>query len=363
MIFLICRKDFRVEFSQLVTIRALLPSASLLALTATASPGVLRKMKRELEIPSAVVLRASPNRSNIYMQRVVRQSDNELSYGTILKKLSKELSQLGGKFPLTLVYAKMAFISMVYRVFHSAVPEVNNAGLRRFAMFHRQTEDKVKNLVVTELGKEKSFIRIVFATQALGMGVDTKHVKKVIHVTPSSSLESYFQEIGRAGRDGEQAIAILHYNNQDIGSNRNNVTDEMKDYCREEGCLRAFILHYFGFSGVEQERCCSNCHPGEVETEYVLVETQIKYRLPPLEDEIAKFREAITEVVKDFNFFVRNSDVAFAQAKELGEKCISDIIDNAEYANKRSYFIKFGIWNDDYLSSIYGIVCKFCPAL
>ena len=76
--------------------------------------------------------------------------------------------------------------------------------------------------------EEVSITRVVFATTALGMGVNAPHVRHVIHIGPPSNLETYFQEIGRAGRCGEPAMATLYYNNSDIACNKTNIDDSMR---------------------------------------------------------------------------------------------------------------------------------------
>ena len=71
----------------------------------------------------------------------------------------------------------------------------------------------MKRFIVQELCKVKSRVRIVFATVALGMGLNAPHIRQIIHYKPPTSLEKYFQETGRAGRDGLQSTAVLYYNN------------------------------------------------------------------------------------------------------------------------------------------------------
>ena len=272
-----------------MSLRALVPKAQLLALTATASPAALRTMKKELEMPTAVIVKVSPNRRNIFLQRRFRaKKGNDISFGDILKPIAQELGQLKGDYPLTIVYAKLTCMAIVFKIFSKYVNDMNAHGLRRFAMFHSSTEQTVKSLVINELGKTNSYIRVVVATQALGMGVDTKHVRHVIHITPSSSLESYFQEIGRAGRDGEEATATLWFNKSDIARNRTNLSDQMKEYCMEDGCLRAFILSYFGFRSQEQARCCSNCNPVEAEVAVAVEALQPRFREPPANGDLPR---------------------------------------------------------------------------
>ena len=86
----------------------------------------------------------------------------------------------------------------------------------------------------------------MFATTALGMGVNAPHVRHVIHIGPPSNLETYFQEIGRAGHCVEPAMATLYYNNSDIASNKTNIDDSMRMYCQtDDVCLRKILLEYF----------------------------------------------------------------------------------------------------------------------
>ena len=164
-----------------------------------------------------------------------------------------------------------------------------------FAQYHSGTSDFNKARVVDELGKTNSFIRVVFATTALSMGVNTRAVAKVIHITPSSSIEAYFQEIGRAGRGGDAAKAVLYFNAEDIGTNRANVNDDMRRYCQSTTCLRSCILTYFGFPEVKQKRCCCICHPKFKET---ILEAQPIRTIDP--ELICVLRSALSSVIDDF---------------------------------------------------------------
>jgi superfamily II DNA helicase RecQ len=101
---------------------------------------------------------------------------------------------------------------------------------------------------------------VIFATSALGMGFDAPYVTRIIHITPPATVESYLQEIWRAGRTGLLSRAILYYNNSAIANNEKHIQHEMKTYCQSQQiCLRQQILQYLGFSKVTQEKCCSVC--------------------------------------------------------------------------------------------------------
>ena len=116
---------------------------------------------------------------------------------------------------------------------------------RLFAQFHAPQTKRMKKSIISEIKEENSRIRVLLATSALGMGVNAPYVEHIIHISPPSNLESYMQEIGRAGRTGKPACATLFYNNSDIASNKVHVQEQMKDYCRsEDSCLRTLILKY-----------------------------------------------------------------------------------------------------------------------
>ena len=118
-----------------------------------------------------------------------------------------------------------------------------------FAQYYSPQTDERKHEILKQFqaSNESKVPRVVFATVAIGMGVNIPDVRHVIHIGPPRTLESYYQEIGRAGRDSKPAVASLFYNGHDIASNKPRMTDEVRTFCREKtACLHNIILQYLG---------------------------------------------------------------------------------------------------------------------
>ena len=114
---------------------------------------------------------------------------------------------------------------------------------RLFAQFHSPQTNEMKDEILRQLSSGQSVIRVVFATVALGMGVDIRGIRRVIHITPPYTIQAYFQETGRAGRDGKPASAILYYNNRDIAKNKPGMKEAVRHFCQSKGeCLRNILL-------------------------------------------------------------------------------------------------------------------------
>lgn len=96
----------------------------------------------------------------------------------------------------------------------------------------------MKNQILTELSASHSKLRVVFATVALGMGVDIPCIRHFIHLGSLHTVREYFQETGRAGRDGKQSVAVLYYNNRDIAiSRRAGISDSIREYYKLQECF------------------------------------------------------------------------------------------------------------------------------
>ncbi len=135
---------------------------------------------------------------------------------------------------------------------------------RLIAQYHSHYPESMKSKIIQDLRKPEPTIRLIFATVALGMGLNAPSVRYVLHIRPPLSLETYMQEAGRAGRDGQPAVAVLYFNNSDISAAREGLTEEVREYCKSDGsCLRKQLVGHFGFPEVmysgAPENCCSVC--------------------------------------------------------------------------------------------------------
>lgn len=189
--------DFRPSYLRIADIRKTMPKVPVLALTATATPEVVEDIQERLMFREKRVFRMSFERKNLaYVVRKADDKEEQLVH--ILKNVQGSAIVYARSRQRTKEYAEVltrAGLSATY--FH--------AGLETTERDERQkawTDDKV---------------RIMVATNAFGMGIDKPDVRIVVHVDAPSSVEAYFQEAGRAGRDGKKAYAVLLYNDADPG--------------------------------------------------------------------------------------------------------------------------------------------------
>ncbi len=130
-------------------------------------------------------------------------------------------------------------------------------------MFHAKTDDYNKSVIFHQEGT----VRVVFATMALGMGVNFKDLTCIVHYGAPRSLEDYFQESGRAGRGGELSTSAIYWspsdvpNRKDKSNPRNVELDTVRGYLLTTECRRQYLLQYFdpGLTALSDNFCCDNC--------------------------------------------------------------------------------------------------------
>ncbi len=132
------------------------------------------------------------------------------------------------------------------------------AQFRLVDMFTACTQPSVKNTILQSYCDPNSHLRVIVATVAFGMGLDCPNVCRVIHWGVPNDVESYLQETGRAGRDGQPALAIMYFGGRDMSAVH--IDDQMKDYCHLSGkCRTEFLLQDFDPDDCDSVSVSSKC--------------------------------------------------------------------------------------------------------
>lgn len=228
--------DFRPVYRRLGEFRYLLGRPPTVGLTGSATPATRQEILDVLRVPGAEVVVTSFDRPNLAFL-VERVRDDRERFATIRALV---LDTEGA--------------AIVYTPTRRLAEVVTRALLRRSvraAPYHAGLTDDVRRKVLLAFLRDR--VRVVVATTAFGMGIDKPDVRRVLHWGPSRTLEGYYQEAGRAGRDGRRAECLLLWRRDDFAFGT--VTPEMRRYVETRRCRRRVLLEYFG----ERLTRCSGC--------------------------------------------------------------------------------------------------------
>lgn len=248
--------DFRPEYRRIRQIINQVGEAPIIALTATATPKVQSDIQKNLSMLNATVFKSSFNRSNLYYE--VRVKDENIE-----KEIIKYIKSQTGKS------------GIIYCLSRKKVEELTGTlqvnGIQALA-YHAGMDATVRSENQDNFLMEK--VEVIVATIAFGMGIDKPDVRYVIHYDIPKSLEGYYQETGRGGRDGGEGQCICFYSYKDLEKLRkfmqgkpiaeqeigNQLLLETQAYAESNICRRRMLLHYFG-EEYNKENCgnCDNC--------------------------------------------------------------------------------------------------------
>lgn len=273
-------QDFRPSYLEIAGFLTRLPRRPIVsAFTATATERVKNDIVASLGLNNPVTMVTGFDRPNLFFRVVTRKGGSQKD-NSIINYVKKHQDESG------IIYcATKKNVDKLYTL-------LNEQGISA-GRYHAGLSNEERKQNQEDFTYDR--IRVMVATNAFGMGIDKSNVRYVLHYNMPQSLEYYYQEAGRAGRDGEEAECVLFFSKQDIMINKfllqnkasaGDVASDMQktandrrklqqmiNYCETDKCLREFILSYFGDTTPCICNKCSNCVVVEDEEEETYVET------------------------------------------------------------------------------------------
>ena len=246
--------DFRPEYKNLYCVKEWI-NAPILALTASATPKMIEDIKNLLKLKDSKLIISSFYRSNLDIN-IIKKFNFEIDFKEIYNLLNKL-----DESDRAIIYCKTKNETDEF------VDKLNKLNIRAKS-YHAGKSIKSRNLIQSKFMKGE--VNIIIATIAFGMGIDVPNIRIVINYGISKDMESFYQEIGRAGRDGKNSKIYLYWSNYDFSINKHFLNDikdenfkrrqmnrilEMEKFVNSNKCRMSYITNYFG----EEIKDCGHC--------------------------------------------------------------------------------------------------------
>jgi RecQ family ATP-dependent DNA helicase len=338
--------DFRPEYRNLKQLRTLFPNTPFMALTATATQKTREDIIKQLNLNAPKIFIGSLNRQNLTF--TVRRKQ------TIFKKLLNLLRKYNNESVIIYCFSRKDTENLAL--------QLQDAGLKALP-YHAGLDKNVRKQTQDKFIKDD--ISIIVATIAFGMGIDKSNIRLIVHYTFPKSIEGYYQEIGRAGRDGLPSECVMFYSYNDRFKHDyfiSQITDpavkhvaetklgQIIDYCERKICRREYLLNYFGEKS-HQDNCntCDNClHlDDEEEKEDIPIYSQAKKRESGLQyhsglfEQLRRLRKHIADEqsvppyiifsdssLQEMAYYLPDSRNNFLNIQGVGERKLNDFGDD-----------------------------------
>ncbi len=266
--------DFRPDYLEIASVREQFPKAVCLALTATATNQVRNDIVSHLKMDNPEILVASFNRPNLFLE-VKRRSNG-------MRQVLDFLRGHRGECGIVYCFSRKQVDDLTDFLVENGISAIN---------YHAGLSDDERSRHQRDFIQDK--VDVMVATVAFGMGINKPDVRFVIHLDLPKSIEQYYQEIGRAGRDGLPASALLlfsgsdihkiryFFNEKDDPTNDERLLHAMIQYAEGRTCRRHFLLSYFGEhynplseDAASPDTCCDICARGEINSSDATIPAQ-----------------------------------------------------------------------------------------